>query len=334
MTWLQEAIARDRYSQCEGRRFVSRDERCRYAKCPAYYGPETGPAANANPKCAACAGPVVWKDGKGVLHGVARSCTNCHMNGLGLPVCWACCPGPTDDYATDGQSMVSLDIMADGSGFAETRMADDADGTVGPAADGAEAIVDALDGIEDGGRRNRWGSAELYVAERLLAMPGRELQGFRLAVERGDADRASEMSGIPRRTFTAKAEWMRSVVSRMQNLTAAQWDVVRLSMLGKSQVATARLLGGVTKQAVNNIVRALEAKHGGMHREIRGNMGGRGVQAGGVPKSGTSRTEAHTRGLNAKCITSAEGCQEKNIRAKTGKRGKLTKHAKQETKAK
>ena len=79
--------------------------RCALVKCPL--------AGHSDERCAKCTGPVAWKDADGRRCGRARSCTSCPMDGLGLPVCWAACPGPNTDFTTDGQSMVTLGGMPD-----------------------------------------------------------------------------------------------------------------------------------------------------------------------------------------------------------------------------
>lgn len=92
--------------------------RCALAKCPL--------AGQGDERCAKCKGPVVWTDADGNPQGRARSCSSCAMDGLGLPVCWAACPGPRDDFGTDGQSMVTLGAMAgdEGAGvYLASRMA-------------------------------------------------------------------------------------------------------------------------------------------------------------------------------------------------------------------
>ena len=96
-------------------------ERCALAKCPL--------AGQGDERCADCTGPVKWKDGRGAWHGRARSCHGCPMDGKGLPVCFAGCPGPRTDFSTDGQSMVCLGAMAGQEGadaFVSARMSYDA----------------------------------------------------------------------------------------------------------------------------------------------------------------------------------------------------------------
>ena len=96
-------------------------ERCALAKCPL--------AGQGDARCAGCTGPVAWTDAKGARRGRARSCHGCPMDGLGLPVCWAACPGPRTDFQTDGQSMVCLGSMVGQDGadaFIESRTARDA----------------------------------------------------------------------------------------------------------------------------------------------------------------------------------------------------------------
>lgn len=96
-------------------------ERCALAKCPL--------AGQGDARCARCTGPVAWRDARGVRHGRARSCHGCPMDGLGLPVCWAACPGPRTDFSADGQSVVCLGAMAGQEGaaaFVEANTAYDA----------------------------------------------------------------------------------------------------------------------------------------------------------------------------------------------------------------
>ena len=100
---------------------AEKEERCALAKCPL--------AGQGDARCAQCSGPVAWTDGRGVRHGRARSCHGCPMDGLGLPVCWAACPGPNDGFQTDGQSMVCLGSMIGQEGadaFVERNAAHDA----------------------------------------------------------------------------------------------------------------------------------------------------------------------------------------------------------------
>ena len=85
-------------------------ERCRLSGCP-----YASRVCEKDSPCAECTGPVVWKsvkpNGETEIHGRCRSCTGCPMNGKGLPVCWAACPGPNQDFTTDGESMVMLGGM-------------------------------------------------------------------------------------------------------------------------------------------------------------------------------------------------------------------------------
>ena len=90
-------------------------ERCALAECPL--------AGMGDPRCDGCDGPVSWTDANGRRTGVGdkthRRCTSCHMNGKGLPVCWAACDGPQTEETTDGQSLVFLGGMPTPDNFIE-----------------------------------------------------------------------------------------------------------------------------------------------------------------------------------------------------------------------
>lgn len=115
---------------------VPKEERCRLANCPN--------AGTGDARCGRCSGPVVWKDALGRRHGNARSCHGCPNDGLGLPVCWAACPGPNADFQTDGQSVVTLGALEDPDVFIQDkRLFHDAIGDEG------DKMAERLDG--DGG---------------------------------------------------------------------------------------------------------------------------------------------------------------------------------------
>lgn len=104
--------------------------RCALAKCPL--------AGQGDPRCAECTGPVTWMENgrqRRGANGAHRSCTSCPMNGKGLPVCLAGCPGPREDFASDGESMVTLGGMPDPEKYLATFEAYDAKLARRPSAD-------------------------------------------------------------------------------------------------------------------------------------------------------------------------------------------------------
>ena len=102
---------------------ISADEkakRCALAKCPL--------AGKGDARCADCTGPWVWRDEHGRRQGVHgeygrfnKRCHSCPMNGKGLPVCWAGCEGPPEEFCTDGQSMVTTGGMPNESTYLESH---------------------------------------------------------------------------------------------------------------------------------------------------------------------------------------------------------------------
>lgn len=106
-------------------------ERCRLSGCPEY--------GKHNPKCSRCSGPVMWKDAIGCSHGRTRSCHNCPNNGLGLPVCYAACPGPNSNYQCDGQDIVTLGSLDDEESFVSEHREDKFD-----IRSGGDSVIDAI----------------------------------------------------------------------------------------------------------------------------------------------------------------------------------------------
>lgn len=99
------------------RNFRKLREVCRIAKCPN--------ADKDASECADCTGPVSWIDEKGDEQGRARACTSCKMNGKGLPVCWAACKGPSENFGTDGKKMMALGVLDNPETFIGQKIAKD-----------------------------------------------------------------------------------------------------------------------------------------------------------------------------------------------------------------
>ena len=210
-----------------------KEARCRAAKCPLA---EAGDA-----RCALCTGPVAWTDGMGARRGRARSCHGCPMDGLGLPVCWAACPGPNDGFQADGQSVVCLGAMDGQEG---------ADAFVGRFAADAQERADGA-----------FGSAERGFAAGLMRLDSRGWEEMKAAVASMDARSAARIAGVPLGMFRGpRGKWEGSVadrvMSRVGQVDGATWEQVRGVLSGRSQSEVARL-GLVTKQAVSKrLIRA------------------------------------------------------------------------------
>lgn len=226
---------------------VPKDERCRLANCPEW--------RKNNPKCRLCTGPVVWNDRNGVRHGCARSCSSCHMDGLGLPVCWACCPGPNTDFATDGQSMVTLGGMPDADRYLGVEGLDE----VADVNDGVERIVAAVDASVEGGtdepspaaNRDEWGAVARLAASRFLGMGAPEWERFRKVFSAGRSAEAAAVAGLPRSSLVNPTSVVRKMAERLAGVDGCKWQIMRLAALRRTQSEIAGLLGGISKQAVS-----------------------------------------------------------------------------------
>ena len=139
----------------------------------------------ADRRCGQCTGPVAWKDARGVQRGRARACSSCPMDGLGLPVCWAACPGPNDGFQTDGMAMVTLGGMPDADAFVERF------GKKDSASDGRV--------LEDAG-----GSMARGFASALLRLDSRGWDSLRDACARKDAKAATAIMGVPLGMFRGR----------------------------------------------------------------------------------------------------------------------------------
>ncbi|MBQ1429359.1 MAG: hypothetical protein IIZ06_06790 [Kiritimatiellae bacterium] len=205
--------------------------RCRAAKCPL--------AGSKDARCAQCTGPVAWTDARGVKRGRARACTDCPMDGLGLPVCWAACPGPNDGYQTDGQSMVTLGGMPDADAYVERFSAEEA----------RRADSDVAQ------REDRFGGMARGFAAGLMRLDSRGWDALKDACARMDARAASALMGVPLGMFRGpRGGWDGSVADRVMGMVGGiggdTWEQVRGVLSGRSQSDVARL-GLVTKQAVS-----------------------------------------------------------------------------------
>lgn len=227
---------------------VPKSRRCVLAQCPL--------AGKRDPRCANCTGPVSWTDERGRRTGVGgvsrRRCTSCPMDGMGLPVCWAACDGPQDDFSTDGQKMVTLGGMPDPDGFVG-RMSSDAGRGGGEGSDGM--------------------AMARFVLSRLLDADAEEWDAFRAACERRDAKSAAQAVGLPKGAFRGEGGgWDGSAVAmimeRIGCLDARAWDTVRRIALGDSQSRLAAL-EMVTKQAISARLKRMVRRTGWVEK-VRG----------------------------------------------------------------
>ena len=191
-------------------------DRCALSGCPL--------AGQNDPRCAKCTGPVQWKDKTGHKHGMGRSCTNCPMNGLCLPVCYAACPGPNKNFATDGKSVVTLGGMEDPTGFLEKER---------------ERLS-----IPD--KRGLGAPTEISADDQEAA----------LEIVRGLAARPASVLRLHPIAESACLELLRIIASFNQT----ELLLVHGLLNGRGQVGTAKALG-ITKQATNATIKRLERKH-------------------------------------------------------------------------
>lgn len=240
---------------------ISKDERCRLVNCPNYIGPTAseGAAKNSNPMCEHCQGPVVWRDNKGIQHGMARACTSCPMNGRGLPVCFCACQGPGENLATDGQKIVTVGGMDDEASYIHKNIDLGYARERSEAKDGWVTVIDGDEGdnLAKGDSQAAENKIRLVVFRRLIAESG---QGF-VELLKVCNNRTSE-SYKKRVTYILHLPPQmeavaRSVISAIGEVTAVQWEIVRGLATGKNRAQIARLLG-VKKQAVHQAVGRLE----------------------------------------------------------------------------
>jgi len=173
------------------------------------------------------------------------------MDGLGLPVCWAACPGPNDGFQTDGQSMVSLGGMADADAFVGRF-----------AAERPEAAGETFGGRERG------------FAAGLMRLDSRGWDALKEACGRRDAKAASALMGVPLAMFRGPGGgWDGSVADRIMGraggIDGATWERVRSILAGRSQSDVARM-GLVSKQAVSKAIRAAAIREDWLAKVVGG----------------------------------------------------------------
>lgn len=234
---------------------ISKDERCRLVGCPNYIGPteQEGEAKNSNELCVHCQGPVVWRDKRGVQHGMARACTSCPMNGRGLPVCFCACQGPSENLATDGQKMVTIGGIDDEDSYIQKNLSSLYARERPEYTDGRVVAIDAGDQNEsEVADEDKVARIRLVIFRRLLETSGKELADIREGASRGSQERVTSRLHLPRQM----EECAKAVINAVGTLTPMQWEIVRSLALGKNQAQIARLVG-VRKQAVNQAIQRL-----------------------------------------------------------------------------
>lgn len=220
---------------------TSKEDRCLLAKCPL--------AGQGDPRCAKCTGPVRWPDPEdpSELHGCARACTSCPMDGLRLPVCWAACPGPNENFGSDGKDMVTLGGMDDPDKYIGERIAEEemrpASVRQGGVGSGAEP------------EKSAFAPMLVVLAKRVLLLSGPKWDEFRGACARRDAKAAAKASGAPLGAFRGPdGRWDGSAAERLMaqisGLDARGWEMARRLAMGDTQKRAADLML-VRKQAVN-----------------------------------------------------------------------------------
>lgn len=225
---------------------VPKDNRCVFAGCPL--------AGLQDLRCTKCTGPVVWPDANGDIHGCARSCSSCPMNGLGLPVCWAACPGPNMNFATDGKKMVTLGAMGDADGFLGRN------GHTGRTPDMRQGGVVAE--RKDGKKED---STLLLLTAKLLKLSGANWEAYKKAVEAKNAKMAAKIAGAPLGAFRGPdGGWDGSAAQvlseKLGAFDAQNWEAIRRLATGEEQKRVADLTL-VKKQAMNQRLDRLGKKH-------------------------------------------------------------------------
>lgn len=227
--------------------------RCILAKCPEF--------GSGNPKCAVCTGPVAVRDGGSWIFGRARSCHGCPMDGLGLAVCWACCPGPNTGFSTDGQSIVS----ADAAESKDELMAHEAE----------RRWMAERNDMEEA-RKTGCGRASSPAAEepalnavrKALRFPSAEWEPIRRMVNGGDMTAAADSIGVARHLLTRADSPVRRIVEKLAEVGGSDWDMLRLRMVDATTTDAGAMLG-VTKQAASKRDIALRARFGWYDRFVR-----------------------------------------------------------------
>lgn len=214
--------------------------RCVLAGCPL--------ARKGDGRCAACTGPVTWHDEYGKPCGRPRSCHDCPMDGLGLPVCWACCPGPNEGFSTDGQSMVTTGGMEAPSEF----IARNAQNSNQPRR--ADSITATLTPTDE--------ARAMSVLRRISVLDGRGWREF-VKAYRGNGTEgrrmAARMIGASRSTFDADGSPQCRLVEALSRFDAEDFCILRQRMASANcSSAAATML--VTKQAVSKREKRMRLK--------------------------------------------------------------------------
>ena len=229
---------------------IPKRARCRLANCPNAVA-STDPLGNLPPECANCSGPVVWKDPDGHTHGRARSCTGCPMNGRCLPVCYAACPGPNENYACDGQSIESIDNMANAEGILtrdlvlDLRFAGNAYGN-GVTKDlnrhdeelGKDLVRAIFEMVGVGGRNEQSGKNW-----------DRDWDHFLAAFNAKDYATAANIAKVGLHNFRNPGSVGIRLINALSVLKGSDWSIIRLCASGKMNPAQASRLHLKTKQA-------------------------------------------------------------------------------------
>lgn len=222
---------------------TSKQARCAASRCPL--------AGKGDIRCAQCTGPIVWRDADTGLRTTSgryahRNCTDCPMNGLGLPVCWAGCDGPSLDFATDGQKMVTLGGMEDADSYISHNSSKRDLADVG-ATDEGEVLT-------------------RHVARRILSLDRMAWGAAQSALAKKDIAAAGRLSGIPKVAFLSDSgDWKDSPAGRifaaMSGISPRNWETVRNLIFGRSKAAIARLTGGISRQSKHKEINGLAAKN-------------------------------------------------------------------------
>lgn len=265
-----DMAGRIRRADDAGRDLPPKGERCRLSGCPL--------AGLGDPRCEMCSGPVAWKDADGNPQGRARSCSSCAMDGLGLPVCWAACPGPRDDLANDGQCMVRLGGMNGDDGMARFV--------------GGHMAVDALAWTRGRGSASHDGTMARLAASRMLAMDSASWTAFRKAVDADDREGMARAAQMPRSAFSPGSDALK-LARQATRLDARHWEVVRLLAAERSQSDVARMTGGLSKQAVNTMLRRIAKRHDWVARLVYYNGGAHVKPREVYSKDGTLSTKKY-----------------------------------------
>lgn len=179
------------------------------------------------------------------------------MNGLGLPVCYAACPGPRTDWATDGESMVSLGAMPAPDEYLARNS--------GLGAYGDEGMVRAIDGETDGADTRDRGLCESLLSA-MMRCDGRTWNEMRRAMRAGHLREMARTFGLSLRMIThvmrsgsSDSRRARTALVSLFSLDGRDWECLRHIMQGNSLSRVAALTG-VSKQAVSKQYQRIKRK--------------------------------------------------------------------------